>query len=91
MKNCRRILILSAQAGFALQQSALKTEFLAPAMSASNATTLVMSVLLRLTPFQESISRSQGSLMPALIGLALATIGVVLLASPEPRWLEAVR
>ncbi len=33
-------------AGFALQQSALRTGFLAPAMAASNATTLVTSVVL---------------------------------------------
>jgi hypothetical protein len=34
--------------------------------------------------FQESISNGQGRLLPALISLALAIIGVVLLASPEP-------
>jgi drug/metabolite transporter (DMT)-like permease len=76
-------LILSALAGFALQQSALKTGFLAPAMAASNTATLMMSVLLGLTLFQESISRDQGSLVPALIGLTLAALGVILLASPD--------
>jgi multidrug transporter EmrE-like cation transporter len=78
-------LILSALAGFALQQSALKTGFLASAMAACNASTLAMSVLLGITLFQESISHGQGRLSPALIGLALAIGGVILLASPEPR------
>jgi drug/metabolite transporter (DMT)-like permease len=76
-------LILSALAGFALQQSALKTGFLAPAMAASNAATLAMSVILGVTLFQEEISHGQDRLLPAIIGLALAIIGVVLLASPE--------
>jgi drug/metabolite transporter (DMT)-like permease len=77
-------LILSALAGFALQQSALKTGFLAPAMAACNASTLAMSVLLGVTLFQETISKGQGRLSPALFGLALAILGVILLASPEP-------
>jgi drug/metabolite transporter (DMT)-like permease len=78
-------LIVSALAGFALQQSALKTGFLAPSMAACNASTLAASVLLGVTLFQESVSHGQGRLLPALIGLILAIIGVVLLASPEPR------
>lgn len=81
-------LILSALAGFALQQSALKTGFLAPAMAAVNAATLAMSVLLGVTLFQESLSNGQGRLLPAIIGLTLAIIGVVVLASPEKRRLE---
>jgi drug/metabolite transporter (DMT)-like permease len=76
-------LILSALAGFALQQSALKTGFLAPAMAASNAATLSMSVLLGVTLFEETISKGQGRLSPAIIGLTLAVIGVALLATPE--------
>jgi drug/metabolite transporter (DMT)-like permease len=84
-------LILSALAGFALQQSALKTGFLAPSMAASNASTLAMSVLLGVTLFQETISRGQGRLPPALFGLALAIVGVVLLASPEPRRQEVAK
>jgi drug/metabolite transporter (DMT)-like permease len=81
-------LILSALAGFALQQSALKTSFLAPAMAACNAATLGMSVILGITLFNETISHGQGSLLPAIIGLALAIIGVVLLATPEGRQAE---
>ncbi len=76
-------LILSAVAGFALQQSALKTGFLAPAMAASNATTLAVSVLLGVTIFEESISHGGGALLPAAIGLSLALLGVCLLATPE--------
>ncbi|MGZ4692840.1 MAG: DMT family transporter [Acidimicrobiales bacterium] len=76
-------LILSAVAGFALQQSALKTGFLAPAMAASNATTLVVSVVLGVLVFEEALSRGGGRLLPALIGLALAVVGVLTLARPE--------
>jgi len=78
-------LIISALVGFALLQSALKTGFLAPAMAASNASTLIASVLLGVIIFQESLSNGQGRLFPALIGLTLAIFGVILLASPEPR------
>jgi drug/metabolite transporter (DMT)-like permease len=82
-------LIASALAGFALQQSALKTGFLAPAMAACNAATLAMSVLLGVTLFQETISRGEGRLSPAVIGLAIAIAGVALLASPDSRQVEA--
>jgi len=78
-------LILTALAGFALQQSALKTGFLAPAMAASNATTLAMSVILGITLFEETISKGQGRFSPAILGLALALVGVVLLATPESK------
>lgn len=77
------VLIASALAGLALQQSALKTGYLAPAMAACNAATLAMSVLLGILVFQESLAGDQGRLLPALAGLALAIIGVVMLASPE--------
>ncbi len=76
-------LILSALAGFALQQSALKTGFLAPAMAAGNASTLIMSVILGLTLFGESLAHGQGQLLPAILGLILAIVGVVILSSPE--------
>jgi drug/metabolite transporter (DMT)-like permease len=81
-------LIVSALAGFALQQSALKTGFLAPAMAACNASSLAMSVFIGVTLFEETISRGEGRLSPALIGLALAIAGVIMLASPEKRNLE---
>ncbi len=81
-------LIVSALVGFAMQQSALKTGFLAPAMAASNATTLIVSVFLGVIVFQEMLSNGQGRLLPALIGLAFAVVGVVLLAFPEPKLSE---
>jgi uncharacterized membrane protein len=65
-----------------LQQSALKTSFLAPAMAASNATTLVISVLLGIAVFDETLSNGGGRMAPALIGLALAVVGVMMLARP---------
>jgi drug/metabolite transporter (DMT)-like permease len=83
-------LILSALAGFALQQSALKTGFLAPAMAASNAATLGMSVFMGITLFNEAISRGHGRLLPAIAGLTLAIIGVMLLATPAGRKAEKV-
>lgn len=76
-------LILSALVGFALQQSALKTGFLAPAMAASNAATLTTSVILGVILFQETLSKGQGRLPPAIVSLAIAVFGVILLASPE--------
>jgi len=76
-------LIVSALAGFALQQSALKTGFLAPAMASSNATTLIISVVLGITVFDETLSSGGGRLVPALVGLIAAAFGVVLLATPE--------
>src|SRR5215471_13063733 len=51
-------LIASALAGFALQQSALKTGYLAPAMAASNASTLLVSVILGVVIFDETIHRA---------------------------------
>jgi drug/metabolite transporter (DMT)-like permease len=82
-------LIVSALAGFALQQSALKTGFLAPAMASSNATTLVISVVLGITVFGETLSAGGGRLAPALIGLVVAVVGVLLLATPEVHDAEA--
>jgi drug/metabolite transporter (DMT)-like permease len=76
-------LIASALAGFFFQQSALKTGFLAPAMAASNASTLVVSVVLGVAVFEETIVREDGRLAPALVSLTLAVVGVVLLAVPS--------
>jgi drug/metabolite transporter (DMT)-like permease len=76
------VLIVSALAGFGLQQSALKTGFLAPAMAASNASTLATSVLLGAVLFDETISGS-GHLAGAVLALALAVFGVVVLAAPS--------
>jgi drug/metabolite transporter (DMT)-like permease len=76
-------LIVSALAGFALQQTALKTGFLAPAMAASNAATLAVSVILGITVFQESMSHGGGRRVPAVVGLGDALVGVLTLAAPE--------
>lgn len=78
-------LIASAVLGFGLQQSALKSGFLAPAMGALNVATLVVSVILGVTLFQEALSQGQGRLSPAVIGLVIAVVGVLILAYPEKR------
>jgi drug/metabolite transporter (DMT)-like permease len=76
-------LVLSALAGFGLQQSALKTGYLAPALAASNASTLMASVALGALVFDEHLVRPGEPLLPALAGLALAVAGVILLAVPS--------
>jgi hypothetical protein len=77
-------LIASAVAGFVLQQSALKTGVLAPAMASSNAVTLFGSVVFGVTVFGEDFSGSNARLAPAVVGLAVALIGIVLLAGSQP-------
>jgi hypothetical protein len=78
------VLILSALTGFALQQSALKTGVLAPAMASSNVITLAAGVVLGITVFGETLAHGSGRLVPALLGLALAVWGVALLAGAPP-------
>ena len=78
------VLIASALAGFVLQQSALKTGVLAPAMASSNAVTLFGSVVFGATVFGEKLSSGGGRLAPAIIGLGVALVGIVLLAGAEP-------
>jgi len=79
------VLVASAMVGFVLQQSALKTGVLAPAMASSNAVTLFVSILLGVTVFGERLAaHGDGHLVPALIGLSVALVGVVLLAGAEP-------
>ena len=77
-------LIASAAAGFVLQQSALKTNVLAAAVASSNAVTLFASVVFGLTVFGESLSHGHGRLAPAIIGLATAMAGIILLAGANP-------
>jgi drug/metabolite transporter (DMT)-like permease len=76
-------LIASALAGFVLQQSALKTGYLAPAMAASNASTLVVSVLVGVFVFDEALVHENGQLALALLGLTIAVVGVIVLATTE--------
>jgi len=77
-------LVASAMVGFVLQQSALKTGVLAPAMASSNAVTLFGSVVFGITIFEEKLSNGSDRLAPALIGLAVALVGIVLLAGTKP-------
>ena len=74
-------LIASALAGFVLQQSALKTGALAPAMGANNASTLVWSVVLGFLVFDETMAADAARRFPAWLGLILAVAGVITLAS----------
>jgi drug/metabolite transporter (DMT)-like permease len=76
-------LVASALVGFALQQSALKTGYLAPAMAASNASTLIVSVVLGVAVFDETLVQAGDPVAAAVLGLLVATLGVVLLALPE--------
>ena len=77
-------LITTAVVGFVLQQSALKTGVLAPAMASSNAVTLFASIVFGIAVFGEKLSNGSNRLAPALIGLAVALVGVVLLAGTKP-------
>ncbi len=77
------VLIVSAVIGFILQQSALKTGVLAPAMASSNAVTLFAGVILGAVVYDETLGHGGGHVAPAVIGLALAVVGVVLLAGAE--------
>ncbi|MBF6557769.1 MAG: hypothetical protein IVW52_16745 [Acidimicrobiales bacterium] len=56
----------SALVGFVLQQSALKTGVLAPAMASSNAVTLFGSVAFGASDFGESFSSGGARLSPTL-------------------------
>jgi len=84
------VLIASAVVGFVLQQAALKTGILAPAVASSNAVTLAASVVLGITIFNETIAGDH--LAPAVIGLAITLAGIALLAGAQapPRPVPAV-
>jgi drug/metabolite transporter (DMT)-like permease len=77
------VLIASALVGFVLQQSALKTGVLAPAIASSNAVTLFGSVAFGASVFGESLSEGGARLGPAVIGLGVALIGIILLAGAK--------
>ena len=78
------VLILSAITGFALQQSALKTGVLAPAMASSNSVTLFSSVILGIAVYGETLAKSGTShVSSTTIGLIIAIVGIALLAGSE--------
>lgn len=78
------VLIISAVTGFALQQSALKTGVLAPAMASSNSVTLFSSVILGITVYGEALAQTgtahAGS---TVVGLVIAVTGIAFLAGSE--------
>jgi drug/metabolite transporter (DMT)-like permease len=83
------VLIVTAIVGFGLQQSALKTGLLAPAIAASNSVTLFSSIVLGITVYGESLSKSGGAhIGSAVLGLATAIAGIVLLARSAPQQLS---
>jgi drug/metabolite transporter (DMT)-like permease len=78
------VLILSALTGFALQQSALKSGVLAPAMASANSVTLFTSVILGITVYGEKISEGgAGHSSSAFLGLFVAIFGIALLAGSD--------
>ena len=79
-------LLAAGIVGLLLGQSALRTGVLAPAMAATNAVTLLISVTLGATVFGEKLQRGGGHLAIVAAGLALVLLGVPLLArAPAPR------
>ena len=74
------LMAAAATVGLVLNQSALRTGALAPAMAATNAMTLLACIVLGITVFGESFGPGTGHLAAVLAGLALALLGIVLLA-----------
>jgi drug/metabolite transporter (DMT)-like permease len=77
------VLIVSAVAGFVLQQSALKTGVLAPAMASSNAVSLFGGVILGAVVYGETLAHGNDHLAPAIIGLFVAVVGIGVLARAQ--------
>jgi drug/metabolite transporter (DMT)-like permease len=75
------LMIAAGVAGLALNQSALRTGALAPAMAATNAMNLLTCIVLGLTVFGESIQHGGGQLVVVLAGLGLTLLGITLLAA----------
>ncbi|MGZ4439849.1 MAG: DMT family transporter, partial [Gaiellaceae bacterium] len=76
-------LIVSALLGFVLQQSALKTAVLAPAMASTNVANMIVSVVLGAVVFEETLSHGNGTFAVAVGGLAVAVLAVVALTRSE--------
>jgi uncharacterized membrane protein len=77
------VLIATALIGFVLQQAALKTGELAPAMASSNSMTFVVSVIIGSTVFGETLAGG-GRMILAVIGIVLAVAGIAALAAGPP-------
>lgn len=78
------VLIVSAVSGFALQQSALKTGVLAPAMASSNSVTLFSSVILGIVVYGETLAKSGSAHSGStIVGLLVAIVGIAFLAGSE--------
>jgi drug/metabolite transporter (DMT)-like permease len=86
------VLVVSALVGFVLQQGSLKTGVLAPAIASSNAVTLFSSVILGIVVYGEKLTAGgAGHVASAAVGLAVAVVGIVMLASAEgPTTVEPV-
>jgi drug/metabolite transporter (DMT)-like permease len=89
------VLLVTALLGFGLQQSALKTGVLAPAMASNNSVTLFASVVLGFVVYGETLAKSGGAHPGfAVAGLVVAVTGIVLLAGstrPGQRDSDALR
>jgi drug/metabolite transporter (DMT)-like permease len=72
-------LILASLVAGILQQAALKTGVLPPAMSAINVTNLLVSVALGALVFQETMSHGGGRLVVSMAALVATGLGVVVL------------
>jgi len=85
-------LIVSALLGGVLQQTALKSGILAPAMASTSAVTLFGSVLLGAVVFGETLPQGSGRSFAAVIGLVVALGGIAVLAgsAPPPPGVEPV-
>jgi drug/metabolite transporter (DMT)-like permease len=78
-------LLAAGVVGLVLGQWALRTGVLAPAMAATNAVTLFISVTLGVTVFGEKLNRGGGALALVAVGLVLVLVGVILLSrAPAP-------
>jgi drug/metabolite transporter (DMT)-like permease len=74
------VLIASVATGFAVQQAALKAGSLAAAVSTTNTTTLLTSVVLGVFLFEEHFTHGAGHLVVAALGLVLTIAGIGSLA-----------
>ena len=67
-----------------MQQSALKTGVLAPAMASSNSVTLFSSVILGIAVYGETLAKTgTGHASSTAIGLVVAVVGIAFLAGSE--------